>query len=316
MNLGSEIANTVQRYIKSSSSQPTLSIFIPARNDGFMKNFNYRIETTVNYMASNLEKLGRLDEVELIIVDWGSEVPLHQVLQVNESAKKILRYIIVPPDIAVPAQKDSDFPIVLAQNVALRRARGIYHMQTDSDVMFPKDFFIKLFDVLESGQTLLGPVEKVFFSSQRRHIPWEVIASCPPMELLDAYNEKHGPIYLCDDGGEFGYCATGMMMMHRNLWAEVSGYDETLVHWGWMEIDLGMRVTRKYPWCCVSKNLDMMLYHMEHYAKNDRGSGAVQRKCNPMSRENAFRPNGQNWGLAQYVLPEYSYAAPATMLLF
>lgn len=311
MNAGHIIADVTRRQIRGDGA-PLLSIFIPGRNDGFMENFNYRIETTINYMARNLSLLGLLDEVELIVVDWGSEIPLHNVLKLSPQSQLITRYIIVPPAIAVPAQRDSEFPIVIAQNVALRRSKGLFLMQTDSDVMFSVDFFNSLFSMFEIGSTPFGPVDKVFFSSQRKHIPWAAIAQSPSIESLEKFIGQNSSEFLCDDGGEFGYCATGMMVMHRDLWMEVSGYDERLIHWGWMEIDLGMRVTRKYPWCDVTRNYGMMLYHMEHYKEKKR---VTTRKCNPMNHHNAFRPNPDNWGLGDIDLPEFSYRDTPVMLL-
>jgi len=40
-----------------------------------MDDFKYRITTTINHLARNLGRLGRLADVEIVVVDWGSEVP-------------------------------------------------------------------------------------------------------------------------------------------------------------------------------------------------------------------------------------------------
>ena len=113
-----------------------LSLIIGARNDAFMGNFQWRLSTTLNFIASSLLEIGRLDDVEVVVCDWGSQVPLHQVLQLSPAACKITHFVIVPPDMAEKKQKDSIFPIPIVQNVAIRRCRGDYIAQTDSDVIF------------------------------------------------------------------------------------------------------------------------------------------------------------------------------------
>ena len=106
-----------------------------------------------------------------------------------------------------------------------------------------------------------------------------------------------------------GFCATGMVMMPRNLWEESSGFDEKLIHWGWMEIDLGVRVSRQYPSFNLTK-LGMILCHLEHFApETERIS---PRKSNPQNKDNVFRPNNDDWGLNKYELEVFSYPEGAS----
>ncbi len=305
----------MRRYFSGKAHAPLLSMFIPARNDGFMDNFNYRLETTIEYIAKNFAVLGRLQDVELIIIDWGSEVPLHNVLNLGPEAQAIVRYIIVPPEIAVPAQKDSPFPIVLAQNVALRRAKGTYLMQTDSDIMFVPPFLETIMRIIDSGDTECGRADQLFFSSQRKHIPWDFLSKSPSISEIENLIVSGHDDWVWDTGLEFGYCATGMMMMHRDIWFDVRGYDERLLYWGWMEIDLGMRITKKYEWCDVTRNFGIILFHMEHIKGTPTDPRPTERRTNPMDRPVAIKANDENWGMADAVLPEFTYTAPALMLL-
>ena len=75
--------------------KPILSIVMPARNDNYMGNSNWRLENALNFSAIELDKLNKLEDVEVIIVDWGSKVPLHTVLALNEKADSIARFILV-----------------------------------------------------------------------------------------------------------------------------------------------------------------------------------------------------------------------------
>ncbi len=297
---------------------PFLSVIIPAKNDGFMGNFNYRIETTLNVFAHSLQTLGLLEQVEILISDWGSTVPLCQVLNLSPIARTIVRYVIIPPKIAVERQLDAEFPIVLAQNSAIRRSRGEYVMQTDSDVLFTTQFLSELFSYLKGYRPELPDPKKALIFSKRKHIPWKVAANSPDPQVLLDYAAIHHQEMTMDFHPEIPYCATGMMMLHRDLWNETSGYDERLIHWGWMEIDLGMRVTSRYPYVDLTEKLGMMIYHLEHYKGSDgkEESGRVQtRKSNPMITNNAFRPNSSIWGLADCNLEIFRYALPPTLLL-
>lgn len=297
------------------SSKPLLSIIIPARNDNFMLNFSYRLQCTLNCLANNLNKLGLMDQVEIIVSDWGSETPLHKILILNEGARKITRFLVIPPEVAFKEGKDSEFPIVIIQNAAIRRAKGTFIMQTDSDVLFPVSFIQKLFSLLRGEFSNQVDVNKVLLGSKRRHIPWGLIETNPPLNVLEKFIEKFGSELEGDKPWKVGFCATGMMMMHRDLWFESSGYDEKLVHWGWMEIDLGFRITSKYSWFDVTDELGIELFHLEHYDPKKGGREIVDRKRNPIDENNIFRPNDDNWGLNQYQFEEYLYPKTEVLLI-
>lgn len=292
------------------STSPLLTILIPARNDNFMENFRYRLETTLNFAAKNAHELGLENEIEVLVTDWGSEVPLWQVLALTPQAKKITRFIIVPPAVAVATQADSEFPIVLAQNAAIRRARGEFIMQTDSDVLITKDYLTRMFHVLRLPAGADGDVKKLFIYAQRRHIPWSVVSKSPSAEELESYAVTHHNEMVIDSNPDFPWCATGMMGMHRDLWAECTGYDETLIHWGWMEIDLGLRLTTRYSYLNLTNAAAMTIYHMEHYKGSDGSTSSgrvVTRKMNPNIKNNHYAPNADSWGLAAYQLEIYAY---------
>src|ERR1051325_3672989 len=119
--------------------QPLCTFVIGARNDGYMGNFLWRLKTCLNFLAQNLEAIGRLDDLEVIICDWNSPTPVHEALELGAAAARICRFIIVPAEIAVPLQRDSSFPIPIVQNIAIRRSRGTFIGQTDSDILFTKE---------------------------------------------------------------------------------------------------------------------------------------------------------------------------------
>ena len=221
-----------------------------------------------------------LEQVEVVLADWGSSIPLFRELSLSEHARKIVRHLIIPPQVAAVVQRDSEFPIVLAQNAALRRCRGQYLMQTDSDVLFPIEFLESFFElVLQRQSTVIVDPAKALIGVKRRHIPVQFTFSNPPVSELERFIREHPTACNLEVPEQFPFCATGMMVMHRDLWSEFRGYDERLIYWGWMEIDLGLRTSVKYPYYDLTDVHGMVLFHLEHYVDNGQGR-EVERKMN------------------------------------
>jgi hypothetical protein len=274
--------------------QPKLSLVYAGRNDSYMGNFNWRLSTTLNYLAENLRQLGRLDEVEVIVTDWGSQEPLHTALTLSAAARCIVKFLIVPPELARRVQGDSDFAIVIAQNAAIRRSQGEYIGQADSDMLFTAESLRALFDVLEGKKSIGVEPEQAMIYTKRRHVPWRYVASSPSLAELDWFIHHCGNWLPIERFFGFEFAGPGFTIMHRQLWDDCSGYDERLIYRGWLEIDLGLRIRRKYPLINLQK-IGLTAFHLEHFPS--RSGNPLQRKLNPTEWNNAFRPNGDDWGL-------------------
>ena len=287
-------------------TDPLLSFIIGGRNDQHMGNFKWRFETALNYLGANLDHLGRLDDVEVVVTDWGSEVPLHEVLSLNLAARRIVRFILVPPALAQELEGDAEFPIVLVQNTAVRRSRGKYIAQTDSDILFTTEFLGGLFDILDGRRTIDVPVDRSFLFSGRRNVPWRYVVRNPNIGELDWFIQRFGRFLPAGSWFSIGerdrYTATGFVMMHKKLWYECRGYDERLIHWGWMDIDLALRVKQKCPWMNLEDAGLPVVFHLEHYHPST--GRRTTRERNPMRRDNQHQPNEGSWGIGAYSLQE------------
>ena len=293
-----------EEKLAGSRGRPRLSFVIPARNDGFMGNFKWRFETTLNYLADNLLEVGKLHEAEIVVCDWGSEELLHTAVNLNQVARQIVRFVLVPAELARRLQGDSEFPVVLAQNAAIRRCRGEYIAQTDSDILFTTEFLRNLFGILEGRRSIGVPVNSVMIVAKRYHVPFEYVSHSPPVYELDWFIE-HFKKFLPLEANYGVISATALVMMHRNLWQECGGYDERLIYRGMMEFDLGKRVTSKYEWFDLT-SLGLATFHLEH----SYGRMVTTRKWNPASWKSLqFNPNSPDWGLNEYTLKEFVYPA-------
>jgi hypothetical protein len=52
-----------------------------------MGNSRWRLETSINLVLLNAKEANFLEKLEIIVADWGSEVPLSDVLNLVQEAK-------------------------------------------------------------------------------------------------------------------------------------------------------------------------------------------------------------------------------------
>ncbi|MDD5633661.1 MAG: glycosyltransferase family A protein [Candidatus Omnitrophica bacterium] len=290
-----------------------LSFATAARNDQYMGNSNWRLETALNYIGSNLEKLNRLNNFEFIVTDWGSEIPLRKVLKLSPAAQKITRFISVEQNIALELNKSSRFNTVLPVNIAFRRSRGKYIAYTCSDILYSEDFLKALFEIIDGKRSLDFDVDQTLFLTYRRDIPQTLTRHLPDIFMLDwcIHNLKNFLPY----GGQTVtrsfrvpiYKAAATLLMHRKLWYECGAFDERLIYWGWSEIDLMHRVASKYSY----KYFDAIgvpdVFHLDH---KRLGINMYPFKKNEEVLSEIFNPNPDSWGLKDFIFEENVYSVP------
>jgi glycosyltransferase involved in cell wall biosynthesis len=277
-----------------------MSLVIAARNDEYMGNSNLRLETTLNYIANQLESIHRLRDAEIVIVDWGSLSPLHNTLHVDKSAKLITRYIEVPVKIHEAVCHGSNFPISIAFNVGIRRARGEYIALTSGDVLWPREILESFF---VSNNTSPSSLRHSLVFIPRKNIPWNFVSSNPRYSEMIQYLDDEGSFLEIEPLLPFYMGCAGALVMHRDLWSECQGNDERLVHWGYNDIDLCLRLRLKYSCIDYYESSNKSVYHLEHYPSRQI-KDIPPRKSNPHVF-NPFIVNDASWGLAQYALAEF-----------
>ncbi len=288
-------------FVKGQAA-PALSFVLCARNDKYMGNPVRRLETALNYLGRQLRSLGRDGDAEIVVADWGSEVPLRTVLALNETATTITQFLEVSPGLAREKQQDSPFAEVLALNAAVRRSKGRYVGRIDQDTLVGKRFLATFFAWHDGSDRPRVSLETSFLFSRRRQIPFSFAACEPSAEQVESLIRWCGPMLEVETLANFFYSPVGIMLLHRNLWEECGGYDERLIYWGWMEIDMAHRLRSKYPLVDLGEMVGHDFYHLEHY--DARLPRKTPRKLNPTRAEDLdLFPNGPDWGLSSYDLP-------------
>jgi hypothetical protein len=294
--------------------KPVLSLILCSRNDQYQGNSLWRLQTGLNYTARSVHRLGREEDVEVIVADWGSETPLRDVLELTPAAARIVSFMLIPPEIARVEQKDSPFPEVLALNAAARRARGDYIGRIDQDTLVGEHFLQRFFWLCEK-QRLLVPMESAMFLSNRRRIPVRFAARCPSFWAVDRFIRWFGRFLPLMDPlpPHLWYqMYVGIWLLHRNLWYECGGYDERFIYMDWQEVDMILRLTPRYTLINLGELTDHDMYHLDHGPPRVAWSASRNRKTNPVrdldNRPEQIYPNSEDWGLVQYPLEVLPYS--------
>lgn len=305
-SFGSTTSSSVCPLVEAAEGPPTklLSILCQGRNDSYMGNFTWRLSTVLNNYARSALFLGLEQEVEFIVSDWGSEVPLHEVLELSSEARRMVKFLITPPQVTKVYDKDAGFAGPHPTNAAARRARGKYLMFADSDVFIPLESLTKLIYHLREGHVHDYSLDESFFWASRTHVPNDFVEQNPLLEEVDLHIKRNWESYAHDQVSIESFLGAGLcLLMKREMWLESTGWDERLIYWGWNDIDWHRRLVWKYRWNDLER-YGMKMYHLEHY-KGDRSKDFhknMTRKMNDMNDPTEFAPNPSDWGLRDVAL--------------
>lgn len=271
-----------------------------------MGNSKWRLETSINLSIIHAQEVGFLDNLEIIVTDWGSEIPLSSVLNLVAFAEKTVKFIHVSNSLAKSLQKDSKFPEVIALNAAARKASGQYIGRIDNDTIVGPEFFEKFNRIACGEQSVWFEPSNAFMFIERRSIPYRYSSKSYPISYTYNYIKTYGSKLEIESARDWGYpfwwSPVGIMVFHKDIWKESRGYDEKLIYWGWMESDLALRLGKK---CLLIDFKDVagnFLYHLEHYPSltsyKDRNGPATPRQKNKVKISGLnFTVNNENWGL-------------------
>lgn len=288
------------------SPPPIISFILCSRNDQYMGNSRWRLEICLNYLADRALELGRSDEVEVLVADWGSETPLSETLTLGPAAARIVSFVLVPPTVAGSLQGDSPFPEVLALNTAARRARGKYIGRIDQDTLVGGRFLTTFFKLIGEKRGLeVSPASALLYAN-RRSVPYRFSVRCPSLDNVERFVRLFGgrlPVWTRPKQPFWTYWV-GIWLVHRDLWHECGGYDERLIFYNWMETDMILRLSRKYPIIDLGALVDYDFYHLEHqHPRNHATRHAKKNRPVDLTATPEFHPNNKDWGLLNVPLP-------------
>jgi len=280
-----------------------LSIVSRGRNDNYGgENYKDKISFVLNKHISNFVRAEKTpNDVEIVFVDWGSDIPLHEVLKINEKLG-FIRFIIVPPEITKNYDPpETKFSFVHSINTGIRRCLGDYILHCDFDVFVSYDAFSKIWNFLSTGERML----QYYFS--RFHVHELDFTERMKKNVYDCeMNDVRlfpNPRVLVESPYKFGGTSVALLC-HRKLFYQVEGYDERMVYWGYQDIDLFLRLwTANYLAEDLYRTLDVKLLHLDHpriycgMTNNPHLSNRILTK--------GINPNGNSWGIGNIKFEEY-----------
>jgi len=283
----------------------TLSLVLCSRNDAYMGNSRWRLETTLNYIGAVVAAMDAPADVEIVVTDWGSAAPLKDVVVLDPRAQAITTFVTVPPELAASLQQDSPFAEVLAINAAARRARGTYIGRIDQDTLVGRQFLERCLDWARQRQLPTGaPMDRVLLFSCRRGIPFRFADACPPVSEVSRLITWFGSRLPLESAPVFYHGGVGVWLLHRDLWNESGGYDERMIYMNDMEIDMADRLQARYPIVDLGPLVGYDFYHLDHYHPALPRTSSAHRRVNAQSPRDSrgLCPSGSGWGLANVTL--------------
>ncbi len=295
-----------------------LTVALSGRDDDYMLDFRYRLATTISYLARNLQRLGRLDDVEVLFADWGSDPPLARSLTLDADSARLTRFVHVPQSVTREIRGTATgYHTAMALNVSIRRARGEYILVTGSDTLISQGSLDCLLKVLSGVSPVPFAPERTYMQLRRNQISWRFVHRRPTRDEFDRYlllnpmgiPDPHWARFSLGEG-------SGGILVHRSRWHELRGVDERMAGYGRSDFDLCMRVSQQYPWVELS-GLGVILYHMEHapYGRRADLSTAQHPPDRKLVLFQAFQANDENWGLGdrdlEVQIPQPTSESPA-----
>jgi len=224
--------------------EPTLSICMFGRNDSYGVDFMRRFEQAMEFLRYSACKAGVQDRLEVLFTDWNCESPMAESTRLSPGAAAMVKFIEVPPSTASGLNlPGSNFNSALGQNVALRRASGMFAAIMPSDILLSFSSLRHLFDVLEGRVELPFPLDSAFLGVPRRFIASHCreaafFSDCESIERVLMANER----YLYQERAQQGlHGSYGLFMLSKKMLGKLRGVDERFRGWGVSDIDLAYR---------------------------------------------------------------------------
>lgn len=231
------------------SNKYILSIVICGRNDNYLGDFKYKITTSLNYLCSNIVRLKKQSYIEVIFVDWNSNVPLFKDIELIPCAREIVKFVIIPPAIAFRYNSHhSEFNANCAMNAGIQRADGEYIVIMCGDTLMPSISLQNLILLLEQKLDAVFDTRKTLINIGRKYIPWQKVKTKPNLAEWEQYLQLHSRHLVYDNG----FCGLsggyGAILLHKNIWHQSHGLIENFAGWGGSDVEQSARICMQYPY--------------------------------------------------------------------
>jgi hypothetical protein len=269
-----------------------LSIILCSRNDHYCGDSVGRLESALNHTGEIFAAHNVLSHTEIILTDWGSNVPLNDVLKLNDETRSILRINYIDPSIT--KEFPAKFSEVHALNSAARLARGTFIGRIDQDTLIG-DLFIKWFfsDAVSSVNA--------YFSNRRDMTETQSIECVKNSIEYIRINGKNVVLNASQvTENDYWKAAVGILLVPRIVWWKIRGYNEKNIYTNHMEHEFCARLNRECKLINLGPITDCDFFHIFH-ARDDN----TKSKKNFLLSDKRLATlkivaNGNDWGTCNY----------------
>lgn len=269
-------------------SQKSLSIILCSKNDNYCGKSIKKLELIFKYIRRFSKLLNSKILFDVILVDWGSSLPLSKSPILNKADFNFVKFLHFSKDYCDPLNGDSEYSQPHALNEAINHSSSNFFLKIDHDTIIGPSFF-HWFD-----QKLNLP--NLAFSCSR-NIDYNQLESIDKILLSDNFqdfnltetqhcfnkksNEKFFPF--------FG-CQRGVLFFSKNAAHINNGFNQDLVFQNYQSIDFINRLLHKYNIYNLGLKLNFDFYHVEHQHKD-----GLHRISNSfLYKNNIFPPQNKN----------------------
>jgi len=251
-----------------------LSLVIASKNDLYNAKHTtplFRLQTSLRQTLSNS---GNTD-LEIIIVDYGSNEKIENVLGIND---KRIKFIYI--DEAECTKYDTPFNEVKCINRGAKNATGNFVGRLDQDTYIGKEFF----DWFNTDDCTLNN----FYFSGRQESKY-FYNDTIPSELT----YKHNLYY---PKRNWFKTMVGILLVPTQTWIESRGYNEENIFFNHMEHEFITRLKHKHTLINLGSKLGFPFYHLHHDRDSCEGRKWNKQKKNAGLRNQPFIVNKEIWG--------------------
>ena len=210
------------------SNIPLLSIICTNKNDHYHVNQLQRTKFLLNYFIYTIEKIGALNKVEYIIVDWGSNEPFSNYFHKEISTCSAIKFINIPKEETEKCEQNFDHSKAL--NIGIENSSGEHIMITSSDQFFPLSNFNNLLNILEKP-SIYGLTGDEYKLVPRKFLKDDFFIYNQDMKTVDMYFQSlmHSaipyPYYPLNSGA-----GAGGHLLKRKQFLQIGGLKDTKPH--------------------------------------------------------------------------------------
>lgn len=209
-----------------------ISIITTCRNDDYIVNFIDRLQYTINFFFRNSEEIGRLKDLEFIIVDWGSKETISSKFScLKKSYQKKIKFLEIDSKSAYKFSKNVDggFFTEKAINFGISKSQGDYILYLTADALLSKNSIKNIFDLIDNKKN-----QEKFFLIPRKYIDLDFFLSNPDFSEMDRYLENifFSKIGFSNTQFQNGGGAVGWFVKKKN-YKKINGLDENALSKGY-----------------------------------------------------------------------------------